>query len=352
MKKFSSNDIFILSSSCKLTKGVNRSLLVDYLRSDVHVISNEYYNLIQLLNRNYVHKIIEQIDENSLGYFFNFIDFMLKNDFGLIINDLHQFPEISTELHDEHIILKDCIIEIDENSFETSRFVNTINQIDKLLCDDLQLRIFSSSSLDFVDNILEIINTVDIFCVEIHCATSGNILQDEWFYLIEKYAMLSNVFIYDSGANKKIDFTKYSSKNAPLLMGNIFYLDSKLDSQSCGIITQENLTFGDVGMYNLLKTYNGCLYKKLTIDKDGNIKNCPFINKKFGKIKDVDLSEIINSKEFQKLWFIKKDDIEICKDCEFRYNCTDCRAFLSDKCNIHSKPLKCSYNPYTNVWDS
>lgn len=44
---------------------------------------------------------------------------------------------------------------------------------------------------------------------------------------------------------------------------------------------------------------------------------------------------------------IKKDDIEICKDCEFRYICTDCRVQVDHK---YARPNTCIYNPYTNLW--
>jgi len=52
----------------------------------------------------------------------------------------------------------------------------------------------------------------------------------------------------------------------------------------------------------------------------------------------------------KKYWNITKDQIDICKDCEFRHICTDCRAYIEDPKNIYSKPLKCGYNPYTNDW--
>ncbi len=53
---------------------------------------------------------------------------------------------------------------------------------------------------------------------------------------------------------------------------------------------------------------------------------------------------------FKKYWDINKDKIYVCKDCEFRYICTDCRAYVEDPEDILSKPLKCGYNPYTGEW--
>ena len=92
--------------------------------------------------------------------------------------------------------------------------------------------------------------------------------------------------------------------------------------------------------------FNNCLNQKISIDRLGKIKNCPSMTKDFG---DVSLrpsfEDIVTSEDFRYLWKIKKDDIEICKDCELRYACLDCRAYLTDPQNLLSKPVKCKYTP-------
>jgi SPASM domain peptide maturase of grasp-with-spasm system len=70
----------------------------------------------------------------------------------------------------------------------------------------------------------------------------------------------------------------------------------------------------------------------------------------YGNIKDTTLEEVLNHPDFKKYWNIKKDQISICKDCEFRHICTDCRAYVENPV-IYSKPLKCGYNPYTCEWE-
>jgi len=66
------------------------------------------------------------------------------------------------------------------------------------------------------------------------------------------------------------------------------------------------------------------------------------------------LNKAINKRGFKKYWKVTKDIIEVCKDCEFRHVCTDCRAYTErTKFNNGidlSKPLKCGYNPYSNKW--
>ena len=93
------------------------------------------------------------------------------------------------------------------------------------------------------------------------------------------------------------------------------------------------------------------LEAQITIDRHGNIKNCPSRPEQYGNIENISLAETLNDPVFKKWWYIHKDEIEVCRDCEFRYNCTDCRAFLKDSDDIYSKPLKCGYNPYSNVWE-
>lgn len=70
----------------------------------------------------------------------------------------------------------------------------------------------------------------------------------------------------------------------------------------------------------------------------------------YGNVSNTLLQDALKHKDFKKYWNINKDRIDVCKDCEFRYICTDCRAYIEEPDNIYSKPLKCGYDPYTNQW--
>ncbi|MEM9686908.1 MAG: grasp-with-spasm system SPASM domain peptide maturase, partial [Bacteroidota bacterium] len=96
--------------------------------------------------------------------------------------------------------------------------------------------------------------------------------------------------------------------------------------------------------------HNSCLNRKISIDSNGNIKNCPSMPQSFGNIKNTTLKAALHHKDFKKYWNLTKDHIAVCKACEFRYICTDCRAYLEKPDDPYSKPLKCGYDPYTNVW--
>ena len=71
----------------------------------------------------------------------------------------------------------------------------------------------------------------------------------------------------------------------------------------------------------------------------------------FGNIENTTLKDAIEKPKFKDLWFINKDQIDVCKDCEFRYICPDCRGFIKDSENVYSQPAKCTYNPYICKWE-
>ena len=106
----------------------------------------------------------------------------------------------------------------------------------------------------------------------------------------------------------------------------------------------------NLSFYSESQAHNTCLNRKLCIDADGNIKNCPNMPQTYGNIKDTTLSQSIEKQGFKDCWYICKDKIDVCKDCEFRHICTDCRAFIKDPQNIYSQPAKCGYNPYICLW--
>ncbi|MCU7617403.1 hypothetical protein NZ698_09350 [Chryseobacterium sp. PBS4-4] len=108
---------------------------------------------------------------------------------------------------------------------------------------------------------------------------------------------------------------------------------------------QNGCAFG-LELDNVLKSEYANLY----------IRNYPSMPQSFGNIKDTTLEDELCHKDFKKYWNLTKDKIEVCKDCEFRYICKDCRAYTerthedNEGLDI-SKPLKCGYDPYTGEWE-
>ncbi len=343
---FNLSDYFILSSSCVITKGYNRSLIHDFSRNSSNLISNEYFDLIEYLDRKKIEDVISEVEDDSKDFFFDFLNFMYDNEYALFVNDIELFPKKSDELHDSNVILKDCIIEIDNNT-DFELFVNNLKQLDQLNCENIQIWFKGRMNSKDIVNYLDLINDYDFLCVELIIEYADNTQREYFINIIDKYASVSKIFLFNSSEAYIYEYISEHENQHPMLMGQIIYINHPLDANNCGIINFESLSFGVETQFKINKKFNGCLYKKLAIDSEGNIKNCPYIT---NKVQHNNLKEALSDEDFKKLWFIKKDDIEICKDCEFRYNCTDCRAFTIEN-SIYTKPIKCNYNPYTNEWN-
>ncbi|MDD5638877.1 MAG: SPASM domain-containing protein [Candidatus Pacebacteria bacterium] len=109
-----------------------------------------------------------------------------------------------------------------------------------------------------------------------------------------------------------------------------------------------------IGVDNLLvliqKAHYGhnCFSEKICVTASGDILPCIMErNIVLGNILEKSLEEIIYSEESKELRNITKDKIEVCRDCEYRYCCFDCRIKAK---NFYDKPSDCLYDPYTGKW--
>lgn len=89
-----------------------------------------------------------------------------------------------------------------------------------------------------------------------------------------------------------------------------------------------------------------CFIKDLYISSELNVYPCVMERRlTHGNLKDQKLKNIINDK----IRFLSKDNIEGCKNCEFRYACFDCRPDSNGK-GLYQKPWYCTYNPLEAKW--
>ena len=102
------------------------------------------------------------------------------------------------------------------------------------------------------------------------------------------------------------------------------------------------------------QNWNSCWVGKIAITSNGNVIPCIFArNHVVGKLSDsISLTEVIKNKDLQYFWKITKDDVEVCKDCEYRYVCRDCRPLAEATYrDLFAKSPRCKYNPYKGVWE-
>ena len=100
------------------------------------------------------------------------------------------------------------------------------------------------------------------------------------------------------------------------------------------------------------KEFNPCWGNTVAFDTDGSIKPCLWSDEVVGNAHGNDIKTLIGAGKFNKFWELKKDNIEVCKKCEYRYGCYDCRvSILNQGRSLTDKTNGCSYNPDSGRWE-
>jgi len=95
-----------------------------------------------------------------------------------------------------------------------------------------------------------------------------------------------------------------------------------------------------------------CWSGKITVSPSGDVYPCIFSRElPVGNVLHGSLGPVLAGESLQDLWSIDKAQIPVCRDCEFRYGCFDCRALAFKQTGeLRSKPPECTYDPYSGVW--
>lgn len=144
----------------------------------------------------------------------------------------------------------------------------------------------------------------------------------------------------------ELDFGPPSRRDFIRLSGNAnlkLYNDNLLKER---IITEDTFKFENL-KERLDIVYNeNCFSTHLYIGSNMEVYPCPMErrithgNLRGNHLKDLLKPSILN---------ISKDEVEGCKECEYRYLCIDCRPD-SITGNFYEKPWYCTYNPYDGRW--
>lgn len=330
---------FNLFSNIKITKGINRALFSDLQRNISELYPLELNELVESLKVTSIENLFDEFDSESKVVLQEYLTILLDKEYGFVtINDWDtNFPVMPMDYYDTSSV-SNLFIELEE----VTLLNELIPSIDKLSVKYLVL--FSEREITLQD-FLKIDSYFDkstVVSIEIYAPFFNGIDADFINHISEKTSRIYRLVFYNCA--------KIPLKNKDKFKFSLEFVKEKLVRASCGKVSLDYFNT-NITKYTESINHNSCLNKKMSIDKHGNIKNCPSMPESFGNIKDTTLETALDHPNFKKYWNVTKDEVEICKDCEFRYICTDCRAYVENPDTMYSKPLKCGYSPYTSIWE-
>ncbi len=334
-------DYFVLFACCIPVKGATRSTICDLQRNSFELIPNTLYEILTEQEDKSIPEIYEAYNQEYNQEIKEYLDFLVSKNYGFYSQESQKFPKIS--LHWKNPLkITNALLDFDAQS--THELANIITQLSALYCPAVELRFFYSLDLEKLHEVIQTFNNTPIRSLQLTVGYHPDFTHHNLSMTMGKNRRVQEVIIHSTPQIDEI--VQHDSDEA------VIYTSQKIDSEACcGHVAPFYFT-SNISKFTEAQHFNSCLNRKISVDKRGYIKNCPSMTKTFGHIDDTPLKQVIENTAFQKLWQVTKDKVLTCQDCEFRYICHDCRAYVADPDNALSKPAKCNYNPYEARWEN
>ncbi|MGB3467616.1 MAG: grasp-with-spasm system SPASM domain peptide maturase [Cyclobacteriaceae bacterium] len=233
-------------------------------------------------------------------------------------------------------IIHNSILDLDAHSQYS--IIGAFEQLNRLGCNFIQIRIFEKVNKQYLIDLLRL-GEFSFKGVEIIIHASNIEDSNHSLSSFLNILNLNQIVIHGDSIDKTYE------NNSCSIIHQIINITSE---SHCGVVSHVHFE-ANRSLFTESHHFNNCLNNKISIDKHGNICNCPSLPEKFGSIDEHQIVDVMKeNQDIRKFWLTTKDQIDICKDCEFRYICTDCRAYVLNGNN--SKPIKCNYDPYKGKW--
>ena len=319
---------FQIFSNTPIVKGYTRSCFYDLQKNRFVLCPNLFYELFKdgSISESNFHAATKDSKEEA-------IEFLLSNSLVFSNNIPENFPMMSLDW-DSYSFISNLILH--SSQLENFKEINTY-------LDELLIQATEILSLNDVDQI-NFLRKLD-----------GNFLRAINISIDKDIS--NNLFQTIAYSNSKITAIKLKFADS-----NIFIKNLKLESRTnLDIIVKDNdkevnnqFVEPNIELFTESQHYHTYFNRKLYIGRDGEIKNAPECDDSFGFIQGLDspnqLRDIIQSSKFQKYWFVHKDILDVCKDCEFRHMCVDNRLPHKREEKEWYHKIECNYNPYIAKW--
>ncbi|WP_291151226.1 grasp-with-spasm system SPASM domain peptide maturase [Flavobacterium sp. UBA7680] len=329
---------FKLFQCCIPVKGIKNGIIVDFQRKIIHKVPNQIIDIIEEYSQKNIYDLFADYNA-SKKILKSYIRYFLDNELIILSNEISAYPAISNDFFNP-VILDNICIEIEKESIYLDNFLRL--EVNKLGLNSIKI-ILINNDIESLIKVLDILEDSKIKAIALYLEYNEEILLQLELIIKDNPRILDVVFynfndqIENYNSSEKLSFEK--SPIEEVLYGK----------------TIENLNSFvlDIDLYNEALKYNLMFNKTLFIDSLGNIKKYKEDLNIYGNIQKDEINEIMLEQDFNLFWRVSKDQIDVCKDCEFRYICPDNRIpYKVDSEELSYKfKTTCNYDPYQGKWN-
>ncbi len=337
-----------LFANCKIVLGAKNALICDLQKNESELIPIEIGKVFQSLSSKItVGEVLINYSETERHIINDYIRYIIDKGYAFFCDDdeYDLFPDIVYD-YDVPYQITNAIIE--RNTGNAKYIASITDGLEALSCQHISIVFYEQLSQNDLLTVLSHFRNRKLKSFDVVSEWTSEINAD-FLHTIPNDVPLSHLSFF--AVPQDLSSVSFDNLNFNIVLSH----EKVRNFSHCGKV---NIQYFSTNLPKVSEAmnFNSCLNKKISVDIDGNIRNCPSMPKAFGNIKSTTLQAAFQSADFKEYWAVTKDDIAICKDCEFRYICTDCRAYTertaTDISGLDvSKPLKCGYNPYTAEWE-
>jgi|AntRauTorckE5430_2_1112549.scaffolds.fasta_scaffold07569_4 SPASM domain peptide maturase of grasp-with-spasm system len=341
--KLMSDKIPLFFECCRPVKGISQGAVFDLQRERYISVPNDLIDIITLGGKKTVSDTIQDFDEDDRSTYQDYLEYLYKLEYIFFVDSdqLNWYPPMNMDW-DHPSEITNAILEFDTNSkHDLDKIFKGLEDVG---CLALEIRIYDEFELDYLAEILDCAANTGITSIALKYNYFPGLSSEKIISSTEKkYFNLHSIEVYGA---KKEEISTVSQRVKVLL-----HEDQLLSSTHCGFISKESFILNKTFFLESMN-FNSCLNRKVVVDVKGQVKNCPAMTEIFGSHHEVSLQNVARESAFQAKWAITKDEVIVCKSCEFRYVCLDCRAFQANPAEgqLHGKPIKCNYDPLSGEW--
>ncbi len=298
-------------ADCIPVKGDNRSTICDLTRNTFDFIPNDMFDFLDTNNKLSLEKIMSKYNETDKVIVSEYLEFLEKKEYIFYgaKDEIECFPDIEIKFEKPYKLLTAII----EMSDDLSIIESAVNQIIPLGVKYIQLRSLTNIKIEVLDKILSLFLESSIERIEIFIPFSENQTKEQFETLIDKHLRISTINIFAAPFSE--DILRWRSK--------LLFSEKEITSHSLFSCSRCKTFRINVEFFTEANFFNVYFNNKVSISKNGDIKNCLSFDKSFGNIKSDKISNIIKKANFTELWYATKDITAECKTCEFRFICFD-----------------------------
>jgi SPASM domain peptide maturase of grasp-with-spasm system len=331
-------EVFKLYANCIPVKGARRSTICDVQKQRMRLIPNDLFYILTELAGLPTAEIKRQFNDNCDEVIDDYFAMLSEEDYGFWCDEPDRFPPLDLTWQRPETITN-AIIDVDHSSKHD--YHSLFSQFDDLGCQAVQVRAYDELTLADLETILTHAEGHRLRHLDLVIKFQPEFTAENLTAFCLAHQVISRITIHSSPQKSRARVHPM-----PII---IDYYTFTLTPSSCGVISPKFFSL-TVEHFTEAQHFNSCLNRKIGIASDGEIKACPATQRSFGNAGTTALKTVVSDPQLVQIGSITKDQIAVCRDCEFRYVCTDCRAYTQDAGDPYSKPAKCTYDPYTATW--